>query len=112
MKQRRTTKPGCFFTALRVLGWGLIGLGCLMALGALAGFVHTLILSWPDLVSGFQYAAQQQMAKFVLTLIFVWLGVFLVLGLLGVILVAVGIALNYFCTEKPVKTGSVPIAGQ
>ena len=109
MKQRRTTKPGCFFTALRVLGWGLIGLGCLMALGALAGFVRTLVLSWSDLVSGFQYAAQQQMAKFVLTLIFVWLGVFMVLGLLGVILFVVGVALNFFSTEKKVEANSVPI---
>jgi hypothetical protein len=100
MKQRRITKPGCLFTALRAAGFGLIGLGCLMIVGSLAGFVRTLIVSWSELVSGFQFAAHQQMAKLVLTLIFVWLGVFFVLGFLGVILVIIGVVLNFFSTEK------------
>jgi hypothetical protein len=111
MKQQRSTKPGCFFTGLRVTGFGLIGLGCLMIVGALAGFVRTLVVSWTDLLTGFQYAAQQPMAKFVLTMIFVWLGVFIVLGLLGIILVAVGAVLNFFSTEKKVETDSAAIAG-
>jgi hypothetical protein len=112
MKEQRSTKPGCFFTGLRAGGFGLIGTGILMIVGALVGLVRTLLVSWPTLVNGFQSTAQQPMAKFVLTLIFVWLGVFFVLGLLGVILVAGGIALNFFSTEKQAKTGSVPIAGQ
>lgn len=111
MKEQRSTKPGCFFTALRVAGFGLMGFGCLLVFGALAGFVRTLVVSWADLLTGFQYAAQQQMAKFVLTLIFVWLGAFFVLGLFGVSLVLIGVALNFFSTEKKVKTDSVPIAG-
>jgi hypothetical protein len=109
MKQQRGTKPGCFFTTLRVAGFGLMGFGCLIIFGALAGFVRTLVASWADLISGFQYATQQQMAKFVLGLIFVWLGVFIVIGLLGIILVVIGIALNFFSTEK--KAESAVIAG-
>jgi hypothetical protein len=111
MKQTRTTKPGCFFTGLRAVGWGSMVLGCLILLGSLAGFVRTLVVSWPDLLKGFQYAAQQPMAKLVLTLIFVWLGFFIFLGLLGIILVAVGVALNFFSTEKMAETGSAAMAG-
>jgi hypothetical protein len=109
MKQQRSTKPGCFFTGLRVMGFGLIGLGCLMIVGALAGFVRTLVVSWTDLLGIFQAAAHEPMAKLVLTLIFVWLGFFIVLGLLGIFLVAVGVALNFFSTEKKAETDSAAI---
>ena len=109
MKLQRSTKPGCFFATLRAAGFGLMGFGCLVIFGSFAGFVRTLIVSWADLLSGFQYAAQQPMGKFVLTLIFVWLGVFIVIGVLGIILVVIGIAFNFFSTEK--KTESAVIAG-
>jgi hypothetical protein len=82
-----------------------------MILGALAGFVRTLIVSWADLLNGFQYAAQQKMAAFVITLILTWLGLFVVLGLLGIVLVVVGVVLNFFSTEKKVEANSVPVTG-
>ncbi len=96
--KRRIPKEGCLFSGLRLAGLLSKILGGLTLLGGILGFVIAFVRSAPGLVDALQHF-DQQMAKFVFTLIMVYLGVFAGLGCVGLIILGLGFLLDYISTK-------------
>jgi len=99
-RQKRVPKAGCFFKGVRITGLLFKIAGALMLLGGLLGFILTFIKSAPDLLEGFRYI-DQQFAQLVITLIFTYLGVFIVLGCTGLLSFGLGFLLDRVATDRP-----------
>jgi hypothetical protein len=97
-RKHRYPKPGTGFLLIRLIGWCLQIVGWLLIAAALVGFITVLVKTGSTLIGAFQFI-EQKMAGLVIIGILVWLAVFVLLGLVGVILVGIGFAFGRWGTE-------------
>src|SRR5512146_947296 len=97
--KRRVVREGCFFRGLNLLGYPILGLGGLIAIGGLVGFVSIFVKSASDIFSALQNL-DQRFTLFVLTLITTYLGAFAGLGCMGLMLIGIGALFIFISTES------------
>lgn len=106
-RRLRRPKPGTGFLLVRLIGWCFQTIGWLLMAAGLIGFLAILVKMGSTLLEAFQYA-EQKMAGLVIIGILVWLAVFVLLGLVGVILAGIGFAFGRWGTE-PVNASSIQL---
>jgi hypothetical protein len=99
---QRLPRKGFLFTLVRFVGLLLEVAGLLLLGIAVIGFFLMLVRSGPTFVGSIRYL-DQQMAGFVFLLSLGYLLIFPIIGLVGVAIAGIGLALRFVGTERRVN---------
>ena len=98
-KPRRLPRKGFIFILVRFAGLLLKVAGSLLLGVAVMGFFLMLVRIGPTLVGSIQTLGQQQMAGFIFFVSLGYLLIFPIIGLVGVVIAGIGLALGHVGTE-------------
>ncbi|MBE3143416.1 MAG: hypothetical protein IMZ61_05755 [Planctomycetes bacterium] len=104
-KPRRLPRKGFLFTFVRFAGLLLKGAGLLLGI-AVIGFFIMLVRFVPTLVGSIRYL-DQKMAGFIFLISLGYLLIFPIVGLVGVAIAGIGLALGYVGTEPAMSTSII-----
>ncbi len=105
-KPRRLPRKGFLFTLVRFAGLLLKGAGLLLLGIAVIGFFLMLVRNGPTLVGSIRYL-DQKMAGFIFLISLGYLLIFPIVGLVGVAIAGIGLALGYVGTEPAMSTSII-----
>ena len=98
-KSHRTPRQGFIFTIIRLAGL-LLKIAGLLLLGiAMIGFFFMLVRIGPTLVGSIRYI-NQKMSGFIFLLSLGYLLIFPIIGLVGMVIAGIGLALDFIGTEN------------
>lgn len=106
-KPRRLPRKGFLFILVRSAGLLLKVAGLLMLGIAVIGFFFMLVRTGPGIVDSFRYLDQQKFAGFIFFGLLGGLLIFPIVGLVGVAIAGIGLALGYVGTESAVSTSMI-----
>ena len=102
-KPGRLPRKGFLFTLIRFAGL-LLKIAGLLLLGiAVVGFVLMLVRIGPNFVGSIRYL-DQKMAGFIFFMSLGYLSIFPIVGLVGIVIAGIGLALGYVGTEPAMST--------